>query len=501
MKTVNINRWDGGLAEDIRTFSTNQHEGCVNFDIISNPYLLRPFSDPVAETISTGSGVMTDFQITDVIACDIGGTTKLVGWGRESSASTKASFFTKDAPITSAWAKIATASGSVVPAKGTLIEYKGSSYALDTTVNLNKFTSGTTFTAVGTVGAPNTDGGICKPFVHPEDNIMYLATTYTIATYDGTTLTTNVLLLPSNLTITSMTNFGGYLAIACKPTSGSGSSKVYLWGRDTSSTLLQGIIDWGSGALEILENINETLVGVSAVKTVGTFDTITNYNYKVKIYSGGYPQEVKDFIVTNTNVLRPFKAKQNDKLYFGFDTDNAVHYCGKNKGGEWFVSKERFLSPTGSSITGTLNGISIVGDILFTAYTDGGVSGYLARTSDSTFSTSTATYLTTTNPKMVEGDRYEDKQLKAVQVSYRIGLIDSGVANGTVTLGVYADNRTLQPVLTQTKLINGNYIVTATDLADNTPLPSGREFTFYLTSLGDVRIKEIRYIYAVLPTL
>lgn len=56
--TVTINTWDGGHAEDIRTTASNECESVVNFDILTNPHKLIPYSDPVAET---SSGTITDY--------------------------------------------------------------------------------------------------------------------------------------------------------------------------------------------------------------------------------------------------------------------------------------------------------------------------------------------------------------------------------------------------------------------------------------------------------
>ena len=498
MKTVIINTFDGGQAEDSRTFSTNENNGNAHFDIYSNPHLLRPFSDMVADTISTGSTVMTDFQITDVLPIDISGTTKLVGWGRESAASTKATFFTKAAPITAAWASVVTTAGADTPKSGTLVEYKGTAYAVNNTSSLIKFTSGTTYTIVGTIGTPVTNTP--RPFVHPEDNILYMVTDFAVAKYDGTTLTANALLLPSNMLATSMTSWGTYLAIAMKPASGVGRSYVYLWGRDTTLTTVQAIVDWGDGALEVLENINETLVGVSAIKPIGTFDSITNYNYQVKTYSGGSVQKVKDIIVTNTNTLRNFKAKQYDKLYFGFDTDDTIYVTGRNKNGEWFVNKDRFITPTGSTISSTLNGLSLIGDKLFTSYTDGGTAGYLAYEKESTWSTSTPTYTTTVNPNMLIPERYEDKKLVAIQITYQISA-SGGTSSGTVGVKLSVDNDTATSVISKAQTAVGEYTTAATEYADGTPFKTGREFYFQFTSIGAIRIKELKYKYEILNTI
>lgn len=501
-KTCIISRFDGGIAEDVRTNATNECSDSSNFDIYTNPHLLRPFSDPIAETISTGTSIMTDYAITDVIPINFSGTTKLVGWGRSGASDTSGAFFTKSTPITSSWSKIIsnTGGGNTSHVPGTLIEYNGDAYAVDRQPNLIKFTSGTTYTVVGSLGVQNPDYFVCKPFVHPEDNKMYLAAGSAIKAYDGT-LSSTILTLPTKWIITSLTSYGQYIAIACKPAIGIGRSVVFLWDIALRPTTVNNIIDWGDGSLEVLENLNEVLVGVSALKEVSTFDTVTNYNYIVKVFNGGSPQVVKYFIRTDTNNLRAHKAKHNDKLYFGFDTDKTIYVCGKNREGRYYVAKDRNISPSGSYTTGTLDGISFIGDIAFTAYTDGGVSGYIARTSESNFAVATS-YSTIVNPNMSSSDRLEDKQLKAVQIAYRVGLIDSGSHSSTVTINYNVDNNTtLYTAIAYTQVTNGNYIVTATCNTDGSPFVSGREYTFYIQGLGDVRVKELRYKYEVLSTI
>jgi len=490
-KTVIINQHDGGHAEDIRTFATNESTSSVNFDIYTNPTKISPLPDMIAETITSGSGIMTDFDITDVIACDISGTTKIVGYGRKSSASTEATFFEKSSSsdITSAF-ELKVSSGGATPRKNTLVEYKGFAYAMSSATNLVKFTPPATWTDVGTItGGLATDTNP-KPFVHPEDGIMYIAKGYVIAKYDGSTLTNSALVLPSTRQITSLTNYGTYLAIATKPASGVGNSLVYLWGRDTSLTTLQGIINWGDGALEILENINETLIGISETNNIGSYTTNNQNKFTVSYYAGGgNVTPIKEFVRDSGYVLKNYKVKHNNRIYFGFDTDNAIWVCGKNKEGRYFVAKNSYITPTGSFITGTLDGISIVGDILFTSYTDAGVGGYLARTS--TTYVNESVFITSVNQKMELGDRYKDKQLKHVQLAYEV---DS--TNATVALGYYNDdNANLQTVISKNQTALGQYVTQASADSNALPFLSGREYVLRVTSVGNASIKEIKYVY------
>lgn len=494
MPTVKINKFNGGLAEDVRTHATNECETSSGFDVYTDKYSMRALPDQVTESGS--------ISITDVVPIDFSGTVKLVGWGRKTTSDTSASFFTKSTSLSTAWSQIVSTSGggNNTPANGTLIEYKGDAYACTIQVNLIKFTSGTTFTTVGTVGAQNADNFVCKPFVHPEDNIMYLATTSYISKYDGTTLTTNVLALPTKWIITSLTNYGGYLAIACKPVTGNGRSVVFLWGRDTTLTTLQGLVDWGDEGLEILENYNDMLVGISAKKTLSGFSTVANYTYTVKAYTGGTPQTIKSFTRTDTNKLRPFKAKGRDKVFFGFDNDNTVYCFGKNLDGQYFVSKERYITPTGSFLSGTLNGLSVVGDILFVAYTDSAVDG-LSRT-DPTVFTLTNTYTTSINSNMPVEHRLEEKKPIGVQIAYRVGTSDGNAGNSTVSVGYYANNRTsVLTLISKTNTLQGNYVYHETAQSNGKPILGGEEYTYVIQTTGDVRIKELKYVYDIIKKI
>ena len=76
------------------------------------------------------------------------------------------------------------------------------------------------------------------------------------------TVTDGAKTVPSNFKITSLANYGNYLAIGCAPISTyNGRSKVFLW--NLSSDLFQEAIDWGEGELRVLENIEGYLVGIT----------------------------------------------------------------------------------------------------------------------------------------------------------------------------------------------------------------------------------------------
>lgn len=492
MPTITINRFDNGQAEDVRTTSDFFCEQSYNFDITTKPHSLIPKRDMAAETFS--GGTITDYDITDVVPATYSSNTYIFGYGRESSSSTKAAFFRKSSTssISSAWQLVVAYTASVsIPVPGTLVEYRSKLYAL-TSSNLIELTDLTTITSQGNiVGAANTNG--VKPLVHPEDDILYFANANVVGSYDGATdtFTGTAYEIPDDMIITSLTTFGADLAIACKPITGQGRSKVFIWNRDTSTTLARAVIDWGDNALEILENLNEVLVGVSSTKNVGSFTTNNDYKYSVKVYAGSTPQTVAEFTRSSYYVLKPYKAKDTDKIYFGFDTDNVVYTVGKNKQGRYFVSGESYVTPNGSFPAGALTGISLVSDTLFVSYTDD-VSGYLTRTT--TTYTNDCVYITTINPSMGEADFFPKKKLKRVMVAYNVKS-----ANGTVELGYYADEgATLKNIVSKTQTSTGQYLIKEIKGENGAPFQDAYEYKFRIVSTGNVEIKSLIYEYEVI---
>lgn len=493
MPKVTINRFDNGQAEDIRTTSDFFCEQSYNFDITTKPHSLIPKRDMVAETFS--GGTITDYDITDVVPATYSSTTYIFGYGRESSSSTKAAFFRKSSSsdITSAWQSVvAFTSSSTTPVAGTLVEYRGLLYAL-TSSNLIELTNLTTITSRGNiVGAANTNG--VKPLVHPEDDILYFANANVVGSYDPgavTPFTGTAYEVPTDYVITSLTTYGADLAIACKPKTGQGNSVVFIWNRDTTNVFARAVIDWGDNNLEILENLNEVLIGVSATKNIGSFTTNRDYKYSVSAYAGGSPVQIAEFYRSSYYVLKPYKAKDTNKLYFGFDTDNVVYTVGKNKQGRYFVCGESYVTPNGSFPVGALTGISLVSDTLFVSYTDD-ISGYLSRTT--TTYANDCVYITTINPSMAEADFFPKKKLKRVMVAYNVKS-----ANGGIELGYYADeSATLMNVISETQSSTGQYLAKEIKGLNGVPFTDAYEYKFRFVSTGNVEIKSLIYEYEVI---
>lgn len=496
MKAI-INRWDGGMAEDIRTTYTNQSQSSVNFDISTNPHKLTPYSDPVLETHA--SGPMTDYAITDVAVLNVSGTPTVYGMGRLNSGSTNLSIFKKSSTsdITAQWSASLAVGGSVSP--GTLLSYFDLTAGVDKLYFVNGgawgvFTDPATVGSAGGIVGPYTTNTYARPFRHPIDNTVYIGVANKIYKFDAVTYTSATLLhtLGSNFEVQSFTDYGNYLAIGGRYFGRDKKSAVYLSNRVIPNDGAQQVIDWGEGSLVAIENIGGSLVGISYTENVGGYGTVVNPKIQIKVYDGGEVRTVKEIETRRSDEIKIWKAKSNDKLYFGYDTDRAIYVVGKNKLGDWFVTTDRYYNPTGSYITGTFNGISFVGDIAFIAYQDGGTTGYLVRQGTSTSYDLTSYYTTTINPNMEVEERALRKRLKKIRISYTVD-----TAGGTVGVLYRGDSTssTFTSIISQSQASTGQYVTTAGNFADGTAFDENYEFQFQITSTGNVSIKQFEYEY------
>jgi len=495
-----INRFDGGMASDLRTTSTNQCASSVNFDISTNPHKLKPYSDPIAETHA--SGPMTDYAITDVAVLNISGTTPTIyGMGRTNSGSTNLSIFKKSSTsdITAQWSAALASGGTRSP--GSLLGYYDQTAGADKLYFINGgawgvFTDPSTISTAGGLVGPYTTNVYPKPYRHPIDNTVYLGAANKVYKFDAVAYTTATLLhtFGANFEVQSFTEYGNYLAIGGRFFGRDKKSSVYLSNRVLPNDGAQQVIDWGEGSLVAIENIDGYIVGVSYTEDVGGYSTIATYKLYIKVWNGGEVQTVKEIETRRSDEIKIWKAKHDNKLYFGYDTDRALYVVGRNELGQWFVVGDRYYNPSGSYITGTFNGVSFVGDIAFIAYQDGGTTGYLVRQGTGSTYSLTSYYNTTINPGMDISHRTLRKKLKSVRVAYT-----AEANNGTVGVGFRQDTQTASytSIISNTEATAGEYVVHADMAETGEGFDEGYEFQFQLTSTGNVGIKQFEYEYEI----
>ena len=491
--TVIQNDFSGGVAEDIRTTNTNECESSSNFDVITNPHRISPYQKLELEIGSVSP--LSDVALSGCVPITYSGTTYLVSLGYTSGASLIPTFWRKTSAsiVESSWEIKAAGTGSVV--RDSLVVYKGKAYALGTTgtpgqCRLWQYDGNSTATNIGDCGGSST--APAKMFVHPEDNILYIVVGNIISKYDGTTFTATAFTLPSNRIGRSLTNYGGYLAIGCTTTNNAANSVIYLWGRDTSLSTVQESIDLGNNQVNIIENIDNVLFAVCVNQTVGQYSNIIKKKMWIKAYTGGAVQDLKE-ITLGSNVLNyssTIKVKNNNRLYWAFGGDDALYCLTKNKNGRYVVVKDRGL-PSSSEITG----LSIVGDIMWVSVDSGAFYRSGAPSTNGAPGTAgygDSSYTTTINPSMPISDRYKDKTLEAVSISFTA----MSTGSPTLTLSYSVDNSNFTEIATDTRS-NGEYTLYAANESDGAPFATGKEFQFKIETSSEVKIKEIKYRYRV----
>lgn len=506
MPRVIQNKFDGGHAEDIRTFAVDECEKSLNFDLFTNPHKLIPYGDSVAET--TASYDIEDVQLDNVDLSLIGSTYTLTATGLESDVSTKAAFWTKS-DITNGstlnWSRQAVA-GTTPYQSNSGVVYKDKMYALTNnagTVTLNRFNSAGSVTNCGSFTGSASAKNV-KPFVHPEDNKLYIVSGNVIAYYDGTnnigtsvgTSFSSSTILPTGYTAVGLTSYGGYLAIAMTPNRGAGVSYVYLWGRDASINTLQGVIDFGEGAIQWLENLNENLFALIYPQNI--LPSSTSYKIRIRGYAGGTVQTIKTLTVSNLNGQSVRKVKSNEKVFFALTNDDCVYVLGKNKEGQYIVTKDRYLI-NGTTAGSAVYGLSVIGDTMWRAVSTSSASLVLMRSKveglgESISYSATSTYRTTINPSMSVFDRNKKKQLTSFKIYY------TGKANGTVAVKYLVDGKnsagttSFETILSESTTAIETY-TNATQLNDGQVFASGTEYQFQIESTGGVEIKAFEYTY------
>jgi hypothetical protein len=363
---------------------------------------------------------------------------------------------------------------------------------------VRKLVSGTwTASTVGTIAGISSywtnEMGV-KPFVHPADDILYIARQRYLAKVNNTTFTdiTSVV-IPSTQFITSLTDYDSDIAIATAPMFEGGKSRVFIWNRDTSTSTFRSNIDWGEGSLLILENIGGTLIGVSTSEASyspqTSYTTTKTKKITIRVLSGGQAVVIKELTVPSTFTLKNFKARSSDRFYFGGDNGDALYVVRKNADGTITVSKDRFVN-NGSAYT-TLRGIAIYGDYLFTMFDTAGQSGNVYRTKVTSSYTNTSIWETNINPSMALDDRVKLKSLKTVSVS-----TSPMPANGQITVKYSVDGGAYENILTET---TDSKITTPTGSdANGAPFKDGIEYQFKVESTGGAEVTELRYEYEVI---
>ncbi len=442
---IKINNFSGGISDDPRKASVSECIISKHFDIFSQPNRLIPYRSLEADTNdgSTATGMkqysVRDFQYSST-------STKLYGLGQTGAGLTKIVY--KEDATTGNWTLPASSEGNGAVKNGCFIEFKNYFWGFQGTNQLwrwgtlsgipsitnSQATVGSTITSVAQ-GLIAADGNLYLPY---NNKLVRIA--------PGLTITDAVVSVPDNFKITSLANFGNYMAIGCAPISSfNGVSKVFIW--NLSSDLFTETLDFGEGDLRILETIEGMLVGIT--------DRYLNNSIGggrgsmiIQTYTGGAPQVVKEvFTQALTGTTMPLsKSIKNNRLFFAAKIMTNSAGTEYNEG-IWSFGRKNALYPYSLSLdvidenisTSGIQAFNTAGNFFFISHS---ADGSIDKTNDSATYSFTSIYETQIYNF---GDSATDHQLLcfsittvpitagSVTVKYKVNVDTSWTTIGTLS--------------------------------------------------------------------
>lgn len=500
MKTITVNRFDGGMAGDIYAGAVGEFSVSKHFDIATYPNRLYPFRGMSADTANTGIG-----QI--IVGSD--GAFYGLGW---SSANHAIGAIWKRTG--GGWTESPNNAADLVK-YGALVEYHDNSGApllFHSTASNQIGIVDPAFVASSSNHAL-TYANICQGFVHPINDILYFGNDNNISQNNNTVWTNNILVLPTYYRVTSLTNYGSYLAIAVTPSlngidgagAGGRQAGVYLW--DMTSTTWSEFIPWGIGKLQVLNNLDGYIVGISDTEgssgAILDFDSVT-----IKLYSGSVPITLKEVstikqtstapdAVINPNVNFVYK----NRLYFSANimsgSTSPSYYglwsFGKSKiSNGYSVTIERVATVDNSEIA--VLAAAIIGDEVSMCYnTPGTLSFTNTAVSAGDQWTASSVYESVVNPEMDAIDKVYKKGLVTFAAHY-LPL----PATGQVVAQYRVDGGVWTTIFTETT--DGAVVTENTVDANGAFFLDGRNYEFRLVSTGFAQILGFTYKYEIKET-
>jgi len=480
--SLKIDNFSGGVSDDSRENTSTKFIVSKHFDIFSNPHRLTPYRSLEADTNDgvTATG-MKQYRVLDTLYAST--SAKLFGLGKTAGGLTKIVF--KADATTGNWTLPASSEGNGAVQNGCFVEYKDSLFGFQGSNQVWKYSllSGTPTIAnsASSTGATITSvaqGLVFNDYLYlPYNNRVWRAT-------DATTFSDGYLTLPTNYKITSLSEFGKYIAIAVAPISTfNGVSKVFLW--DGTSTETQESIDWGEGELRVLGTIEGMLIGVTD-RYLNNAVGAGRGSMIIQVYSGGIPQVVKEvFTKKLTAKTMPIsKAIKNNRLLFaakimtndaGTEYDEGIWSFGRKNVNYPFALTldvvDENISNAGIQAFGT------AGNFFFITHSN---DGSIDKTNDDAVYAFSSVY----ESQIIDFEDVDsDKRIEMLKVSFR-----KLVSGETVTLKVKADDATswttVGSVSTVGEISRSFTGIEATDLN----FPSGKEYKFQILSTGGAEI-------------
>lgn len=490
-----INNFSGGISDDKREENSTKFQVTKHFDVFSQPNRLIPYRSLEADTHngSTATG-MKQYLVQDFLYHS--SSAKLFALGQTGGGLTKIVY--KNDATQGNWSLPASSEGNGAVKNGCLVEYKDYLWGFQGTTQVFKWglLSGTP-TITNTAGTVGTITSVAQGVIAKDDNLYLPYNNKLVRVNAGGTVQDEVLILPTNFKITSIANYGNYLAIGCAPISTfNGQSKVFLW--NLISDDVQEVIDWGEGELRVLESIEGMLVGITD-RYLNNATGAGKGSMIIQIYQGGSPQVVKEvFTEALTGKSMPLsKAVKNNRVFWAAKIMTNSAGTEYNEG-IWSFGRKNVNYPfslTLDIIDENINtsGIQSFGTAANYFFITHSADGSVDKTNDASTYAFTSVY---ESQIFNFGDVDTDKTLQNIKVSFR------KLASGeSLTAKYRVDGATAWTTVGTYSTVNSISRTFLNIESTSLAFASGREYEFRLESTGGLEITGFKCSALVNSTL
>lgn len=310
-----VKQFNGGIEDDIRKSSPTGFALTKHFDIFSNPQRLTPYRSLETDTNdgSTSTG-MKQYSVRDFFYASA--SAKLYGLGQNGSGNSKVVY--KADATTGNWTLPSSSEGNGGVKNGCFFEFKDYAWFFQGTNQLAKWglLSGSPSITNTVATVASTITSVANGVIAADGNAYLAYNNVVVRIAPGLTVTDQATTVPSTYKITSLSNYGSYMAIGCSPAASfNGQSKVFIW--NLASDLFTETIDWGEGELRVLETIEGMLVGVTD-RYLNNSTGAGKGSMIIQGYQGGAAQVLKEiFTQALTGKTIPgYKAVKNNRLFW-----------------------------------------------------------------------------------------------------------------------------------------------------------------------------------------
>lgn len=492
-----VRDFNGGMTADGRAGSSKS-QLCKNFDTFTKSHSLIPYRSSEAAYVAQSVAKLQNFLMHDNTMYALGvransGSAAIIG---NSSVPDPVWFTPANAELPG---------GST--AFSLFIEYHDTFYGASTGTSFDSIWAYTPATSVFVPAATqityvNDPVGL----VHSKDDILYIGFDNKIIKKDfASSSSANfgwlnpALTLPSSLVITSMCEYGNFIAVLCRNTQLTGHSKVFLWNRDSSLATLSESIDLGNLVGYVIESIDGFLITVSL--SSNTLASIRpKMVFKRYVGSGGFKTFQEIVLASGPNTIVG-KQKANNRLYFGLNASSYGNANSNDYVGVWSVGRnsenapfsvDMAQLPENNATVQFVRGFIIAEDYFYLSYVNAAGDFALSKTNDADVFNVTSVYRTTINPGMVEKDKVHDKKLHAAALIY-----DKFPVNGRAVLKYVVDGSVPKAIFLEE---TAGARVSEMPNAQGEEFTNGRDFDFTIESTGGVEIGGLAYSYDTTET-